>query len=305
MKTRNPILWLEILLVLCSFLLLIQCGDSGGGDDEQVGLAMPPSITVTIESDSVLETDMVLTGEGKVSLSTPAGTDLEVDLASDDFVITVPAGVTVPAGQSSATFDLTVNNIDNMVDRLESLVEITASASGWIAGSDVIIVDDDDCDYQLVEGGTYSFTIDSGDIEQTCLGPLEATYIDVFLNTVDIPDITLPAGEEEFFPYVPDPGIELPFIGLMDGTIDIGENGRLEVLVDTDLSNIFVPSAELGGFFSLTADLTLEEAEFCSTASEVLVAFTITVESASLYPPLYVFQTPCSLSVTMSGTLAP
>ena len=75
--------------------------------------------------------------------NTPTTSPLTVALQSSQPTrLTVPASVTIPAGQSSVTFALnTINNaaIDGPVD-----AAITASAVGINSASDVVEVSDDD-----------------------------------------------------------------------------------------------------------------------------------------------------------------
>ncbi len=89
----------------------------------------------------VTERDGVLAGQGAVSLTNPPDSLFIVSLVSDDTSeITVPDTVLIPAGQTSATFDLTVID-DAVYDRME-MVTITASAENCVSDSDIIRVTD-------------------------------------------------------------------------------------------------------------------------------------------------------------------
>lgn len=100
-------------------------------------------LTVTIP-ESATEGDGVLTGQGTVSIPETLESGLAVLLASGDITeLTVPSTATINAGKTSATFDLTIVD-DTEIDGTQS-VAVTASADGWIIGTDTIaVVDNDD-----------------------------------------------------------------------------------------------------------------------------------------------------------------
>ncbi|MDB6064476.1 MAG: hypothetical protein JWR26_684 [Pedosphaera sp.] len=92
---------------------------------------------------SATEGDGVLPAEARVSIANPFWSDLVISLAtSDPTKLTVPATVTIPAGQTNATFDLTV--IDNSVLDGTELVSVTASAPNYASGSASIPVFDNE-----------------------------------------------------------------------------------------------------------------------------------------------------------------
>ena len=75
------------------------------------GLLVQSTITLTITPDSATEGDGTLSSQGELAISRTPREDLVVGLASDDETeLTVPATVTVPAGEMSVTFDLTVED---------------------------------------------------------------------------------------------------------------------------------------------------------------------------------------------------
>jgi hypothetical protein len=91
------------------------------------------SITVSLPPSAV-EGDGMLVEQGAVSILWARATDLLIDLESSDTTeLTVPATVTIPQGQTSATFDLTI--VDDGVHDGTQTVTLTASAAGWISGS--------------------------------------------------------------------------------------------------------------------------------------------------------------------------
>lgn len=80
-----------------------------------------------------------LSGGGTVSLSRPPDNDISISLISDDTgEITVPETIVIPAGQTSASFDITAVQ-DEEADNTQ-VVKITASVEGWTSGTDTVDV---------------------------------------------------------------------------------------------------------------------------------------------------------------------
>lgn len=99
-----------------------------------LGLAMPAS---TVESAGVL------TAAGTVSLTEVQATNVAVSLTSGTpSKITVPATVTIPAGQLSATFNITAVN-NSLLEGPRDVV-ISATATGIISTNRTIRVNDDE-----------------------------------------------------------------------------------------------------------------------------------------------------------------
>ena len=98
--------------------------DSNAFDVTYLGdlaVSVPPEVT---------EGDGVLVGQGTATVSVAPPFDLVVNLASSDpSEVTVPATVTIPAGTTSAPFDLTVED-DAELDWIQA-VEITAAGAGY------------------------------------------------------------------------------------------------------------------------------------------------------------------------------
>jgi len=109
------------------------------------GIATPyaaTDLTVTVPAGAV-EGDGLLAAAGTVTCSEAPAADLTIELSSDDVSeILVPATVTVPAGQVSAAFDLTV--VDDFDIDGNQTVTITVSAPGWTSGSTAIEILDND-----------------------------------------------------------------------------------------------------------------------------------------------------------------
>jgi len=121
--------------------------------------------------ESVSEGGGVLVGAGFVSISGTYGSDLSVSLLSDDISeITVPVSVTIPQGESSAVFDVTVMD-DLDYDGMQS-VTVSASAPGFVNADSKTLVVDNEIDHFLIgfipspqtAGATFDVTIDACDI---------------------------------------------------------------------------------------------------------------------------------------------
>jgi alpha-tubulin suppressor-like RCC1 family protein len=85
----------------------------------------------------------VLSNAGKVSVPSALASDLIIELTSDDpSEVLVPETVTILAGETSARFDLTIVD-DDEVDGPQSTI-ITATASGWNSGITSMTVMDND-----------------------------------------------------------------------------------------------------------------------------------------------------------------
>ncbi|MBI5383603.1 MAG: M36 family metallopeptidase [Verrucomicrobia bacterium] len=83
------------------------------------------------------------TAQGQVSVSVAVANDVSVSLVSDDTTaIQVPANVIVPAGQTSAVFDLSIVD-DSMIDGPQTAT-VTARVPDWTAGlASVSVLDDE------------------------------------------------------------------------------------------------------------------------------------------------------------------
>lgn len=91
------------------------------------------ALTVTLPA-SATEGDGVLAGQGTVTVSVAPTVDVVVNLSSSDASeLTVPGSVTIPAGQTSATFNLSIQN-DTLIDGKQT-ASVTAHVNGWTDGS--------------------------------------------------------------------------------------------------------------------------------------------------------------------------
>ena len=99
-------------------------------------------LTLTVP-DSVTEGDGRLSDQGFVRVALAPMEDLDVSLSSGDTSeVTVPSIITIAAGQTSSTFDLTVVD-DDLVDGVQELV-VSSEADGYPSSQAIISVNDND-----------------------------------------------------------------------------------------------------------------------------------------------------------------
>ncbi len=143
---------------------------------------------------SATEGDGVLTGQGIIFLPAVLATNLTISLTSSDTSeATVPPTVTVPAGQTNATFDITI--VDDAILDGDQSATITAAAAGYTSGSGTIIVHDN-------ETATLTVTVPpsatEGDGVLTNAGVVAvsapvAADVTVTLNSSDTTEVVVPA----------------------------------------------------------------------------------------------------------------
>ena len=103
-------------------------------DDLNLVVALPPS---------AWENAGVLTNAGSVKISGPLPSDLAVSLVSGHpDRLTVSSTTTIPAGQTSNTFNVTL--VDNSIPDGHQNVSVTAGATGFATGSATMLVLDDE-----------------------------------------------------------------------------------------------------------------------------------------------------------------
>ena len=123
-----------------SMYLYTSDGDGHGGQSNTFAVTgLPAPLTVTVPTDA---TKGGSPQTGTVSIPAALQFDLYVRLASSSTAdATVPSTVTIPAGQTSASFPLTIVN-DSTLDGLQ-LVVISAAAPACSPGSGTVKVHDD------------------------------------------------------------------------------------------------------------------------------------------------------------------
>ena len=206
-------------------------------------------------------------------------TNLTVGLASGNTgLISVPATITIPAGQSSATFPITIID-DGLLDGSQP-VAITASSSGYASGSATIVVDDSQTAVLSVSAPT-SETKGAGSAQGTVtITSAPATNVTVNLssnnaNAVAVPaTVTVLAGQTSG---------TFPITIVNDGKIDGGQvatitahvnnwtdgTATIDVLDNTNLAlSIFPATARKGQGVSVghRAGVRVDDVEFYGLA---------------------------------------
>jgi uncharacterized repeat protein (TIGR01451 family) len=141
---------------------------------------------------SATEGDGVLAGAGQVHLPFPVGTNVVIALSSSDTSeATVPATVTIPAGQTNAVFDLTIID-DGVLDGTQTSA-ISASASGFANGYGTISVfDNETATLQAMLPATAAEG--QGTVQGTVqVSAVPAANIVVSLSSSDTTEIQVPA----------------------------------------------------------------------------------------------------------------
>ncbi|MDF7801033.1 hypothetical protein P4C99_16270 [Pontiellaceae bacterium B1224] len=137
---------------------------------------------------SLREGDGVVTNAGTVSLAGRTSVDVHVLLSvSDASELIVPAFVTIPAGQTSASFNLSVID-DADLDGTQS-ISLLAEAPGYVPAHRLMDVVDDDIHH-------LELSLEEGEI-----AVLEPVQVGVSAKTVDGQPATLPAGPFTFEAY--------------------------------------------------------------------------------------------------------
>ena len=137
------------------------------------------------------EGDGVLAGRGTVTASQAQSTALVVSLSSSTTTkATVPATVTIPANQTSATFDITI--VDNTVLDGTQNVVITAATTGFNSGQATIAVQDNET--AILTLAAPASTIEgAGTVQGTVTMSTSTTVpISVALTSSDVTAVVVP-----------------------------------------------------------------------------------------------------------------
>ena len=165
--------------------------DGIGIDDILITANQPPStLTLTLPAQAA---EGAGTLQGSVSVTTAPQTDLVLNLSSKSAAkVTVPPTVTIPAGQKSATFPLTVLD-DPFVDGTKNVV-ITAVGPGFLeTGAILQVIDNDSGVLTLALPATVTEGV--GTVTGTLsLSVPSLVPFTVALTSNDTSEITVPAG---------------------------------------------------------------------------------------------------------------
>ena len=212
-----------------------------------------PTLTVVLNSHSVNETDTNPATFGTVTTNDPTDTPLVVSLLSNNInKLTVPITVTIPAGETSATFPVTVVN-DGQIDGNET-VTITSSASGFQSGSDSAVVVDDNvpaltlslAQTTVSEAAGADATIGTVSIASPAVQPLT-----IVLGSSDTSAATVPAS------VVIDAGQEsasFPIAAVNDGLASGNKTAAITANVETDAGVIVVQGSAEAKLLLLAAN---------------------------------------------------
>ena len=171
------------------------------GSSVSIDVTNDDVLLLTISDDSVSESDGDAATTGTVSLESVTDSDLVVNLSSsDETAATVPATVTIPAGQSSVTFDIAA--VDDVADGdFDQIATISATSTGFADASVTITVTDDDnlelavSDNRFFEGTTDVITgtvTRSGNVDEDLVVNLSSSDT----TGVTVPEtVTIPAGQ--------------------------------------------------------------------------------------------------------------
>lgn len=206
------------------------------------------TLSVSIADAFITESDGPAATTGVVTRNTDPVTAMVVNLMSDDTTeATVVASVTIPAGDLSAPFDIDAED-DLAVDGTMT-VTITASAAGFVDGTDTVDVIDDETPFVTLE--ISDTTIDENG------GVANVTAVLNFASTVDVtvdlgvagtatgggvdysgpaPQLTIPAGQLVSNPtsiVAIDEGIDE-----VDETVIVSITGTTNATVDSSFENV-------------------------------------------------------------------
>ncbi|WP_197456026.1 Ig-like domain-containing protein [Stieleria neptunia] len=166
----------------------------------------PATLLVGIDRAVINEIDGPRAATGTVTRNRGLDSELVVSLSSSDpSAFTVGETVTIPIGETSATFDIASHN-DYLVDGTQS-ADVNVAATGFVSGSASLQVEDDDTAEDRTIGGFFSGELPKDDYTVT---------FDVQVPTGDV--WTIDPGANLFF----DPGTSLNIAGtvLAEGQTD-------------------------------------------------------------------------------------
>ncbi|MCB1209992.1 MAG: S8 family serine peptidase, partial [Verrucomicrobiales bacterium] len=150
------------------------------------------TLTLTVPA-TANEADGVLAGQGNVSVPVPVDADVQVALlSSDPSEVILPPFTTILAGQSSATFDVTIVQ-DDLLDGTQP-VNLTASVTNWTSGTAITNVTDDEQESATIIAPTSVYegqgTLPTGLTIQ--IGGIAVSEIPVALASSDETELIVP-----------------------------------------------------------------------------------------------------------------
>ena len=124
---------------------------------DAIRVSVAPTLTVEIADASVAESAGAAAATATVSRNGSLDAELVVTLASGDATeVAVPASVTIPAGQASASFN--IDAVDDLFFDGTQTVSVLATATGYTEGSDSLQITDDEVAHTaLIDDGETGF----------------------------------------------------------------------------------------------------------------------------------------------------
>ncbi|MBL9185109.1 MAG: M36 family metallopeptidase [Verrucomicrobiaceae bacterium] len=153
------------------------------------------TVTLTLPASMTEQSSTTVTATGTVTLATPAAGSLKLTLASSMLSrLTVPATVTIPAGQSSATFTLTL--ADNNIIEDNIAATITATLAGSTPGTGTLQVLDNESRQIWLQLYYYSLSEGAAPVVSggyVYLSGSVANALMINLSSSDTTELTVPA----------------------------------------------------------------------------------------------------------------
>lgn len=233
-----------------------------------------PELTVQSSADTIAE-NATTTLTGTVTRPTASFGEVVVTLSSSDTSeATVPAEVTIPAGQTSVTFAITPVN-DTDADNKQS-VTVTATAVGYKAGTKAVSITDDEVPaLSLTFGATTLSEVEPGNSTTGTVTRPESYSADELVVTIaNAADaqasapatVTIPAGETSAtFTLTADDDTEVD--GAKVVAITVSATG-----FQSDTENVTVTDNESGSTLTLTLNPTSVSENTGSKASTATVS---------------------------------
>lgn len=173
-----------------AYAVRVRATDGDNAVEQSFTINVNPVLSLTISPSSISELGGVATGT--ITRQLDLTSDVTVLLSSSDTSeATVPASITIPANQASATFSVVAQD-DNLLDGVQT-VTITATIAGFRSESDTVVVTDFEqllvsiTDGAISEnGGTTTATVTRGNADNS--QPLT-----VNLSSDDASEATVPA----------------------------------------------------------------------------------------------------------------
>lgn len=161
------------------------------------------SLTLSVSSTSFYETAGAQAATGTISRSENLESEVQVNLRSNISSLVVPAVVTIPAGETSVTFDIGAVDDDQVSGPRDAL--ITAFASDYNGAQKTVQIKDDEAKLRLsVTPTTFAENVGARTVKAVVSrGAALSTPLDVDLyslktNVIKVPTkVTIPAGASQ------------------------------------------------------------------------------------------------------------